>query len=69
MTCDVFEVGQHQVLKGLHGNCLLSVVIQSSDRGFLGQWDDSGTSHRSSDLLNICVKIDASWTAQMCAEM
>ena len=73
MTCDDLQVGQHQSLKGLHDHRHQgdgTVVIQSSDGGFLGNRDDSGaleqegTSHSSRDLLRIRVKMGASWSAQ-----
>ncbi len=48
----------------------MSVVIKSCNFWFLGYKDDGeclkqeGTSHSSSDLLKINVKMDDSWTAQ-----
>lgn len=72
-ACDVLQVGQHQSLKGFHDHGRQDdrpVVIESCDRGFLGDRDDcvmfeaGGTSHSSSDRLKICVKMLTGWSAQ-----
>ncbi len=50
--------------------CDRSLVIKSSDFGLLGtgimveRLKQQGTSHSSRDLLKICVKMGASWSAQ-----
>ncbi len=72
-SSNVLQVGEHKPLKYLHHHrrwSNRSVVIKSCDFWFLGTGmmmeclKQEGTSHYSSDLLKINVKINDSWTAQ-----